>query len=144
MKKLLLLLFLLPLSSQAVDWNFSLGSAGQLKKSLEKNLGMTKIFNCDVSIEKVPSRNEDSYFISIYDNFVGNEAMLNINISKNIASNKYGMIQLSKHYTDNMIKTLQIYQNEKFEIKELIIREIDFHTMDFFNNIKCSANGRTW
>jgi hypothetical protein len=143
MKFLRLMLLLLSCSAYATDWTYRVGSEKQLRGILEANLGDSRLFNCNLRIEKIPFEMHDTYLITVEDVFADSQAAINLDLPKKGIFTT-GLVKISHVFKEKVVRSLQVYQNNNQQIHELIFREIDFNTMSFYTNIKCSSKGRSW
>ena len=68
----------LSLSIHASEWDFHFGDLGQLERVLQDNIGESKVYNCDITIEKLETENVNFYFVTVYDRFMEKYAVMNL------------------------------------------------------------------
>lgn len=142
MKYILILLLSFPTLGLASEWTYSLGSKELLKKALEKNLGESELFNCEILIEKNDNGIESDYFITVFDYFTGGSAVLNMKFNNKLSSSGHGKINIYRETEETFVKSLSLFINLNNEITEISIVEVNFYDMNYINNVKCSKNGR--
>lgn len=125
----------------AIEWNFNQGSKQQLVNELDLNLGVNRLFNCELIIEKIQSGINFTYWITVIDlmssNYtvfeisgVPNERKLNTSIQAHLAP-------LNSYQKTSQFKIIKGLDNSwlSFEYNEIL-----FNPFQITNNIKCSAN----
>lgn len=126
----------------ASEWKYSVGGNGSLKKVLNQNLGRQKLYNCDLLIEKMSLGEDMVYFLTISDEFAGQEASQAFILNENEAIPLYGQIQTSKMKSERGLKKLNLFFYEDLTIEKISYYEVDLINRFFISNVKCSKNGR--
>jgi hypothetical protein len=132
-------------SGLSLDWTFARNNSANFIHTIDSMEGTSFLYNCEIQVAKIPSKNKYIYWVSIWDKVRGNTVSLSFKSKENTEVHNeqpnyfFSLERSTQNYQKNLVELLQLHFDFNGNLANL--RYVNFYTNPFqaLNTIKCSG-----